>query len=185
MKAGQIEKGMYLLIKREPFVVIEREFVNPGKGSAFVRCKLKGISSGQVLRETLKTQDTVEEANIQYKNAQYLYKDEGNIHVMEQDTYEQYALPLRDLENKIYFLKEGEMYQIILFNSNPIDILLPPKVVMKVVHAPEALKGDTATSVNKTIECESGFTLRVPAFIKEGESILVNTETMEYVERAN
>ncbi len=185
MKAGQIEKGMYVLIKGEPFAVVEREFVNPGKGAAFVRCKLKGLNNGQVLRETLKTQDTVEEANIEYKHTQYLYKDESQIYVMEQDTYEQYALSLTGLENKVYFLKEGEMYQIILFDGNPIDIILPPKVVMKVVYAPEALKGDTATSVNKTIECESGLTLRAPGFIKENEHILVNTETMEYVERAN
>lgn len=185
MKAGQIEKGMHILIKGEPFVVVEREFVNPGKGAAFVRCKFKGLSSGQVLRETIKTQDTVEEANIEYKNTQFLYKDDSQIHVMEQETYEQYAIPLKGLEDKVYFLKEGESYQVITFNGSPIDIIIPPKVVMKVVDAPEALRGDTATSVNKTIECEAGLRLRAPGFIKAGEKILINTETMEYVERAN
>ncbi len=185
MKAGQIEKGMYLIIKKEPFLVVEREFVNPGKGAAFVRCKLKGLHTGQVLRETIKTQETVEEANVVFKNAQFLYKDDSQIYVMEQENYEQHSLPSSGLEEKTYFLKEGEIYQVIFFNDVPIDIVIPPKVAMEVVYAPEALKGDTATSVNKNIECESGLKIRAPGFIKEGDKVMVNTDTMEYVERKN
>lgn len=186
MKAGQLEKGMCILYKNaEPFLVQDREFVNPGKGSAFVRCKLKNLFTGQVLRETLKSQDNVEVADVQNAQGQYLYEDGEHFHFMETKTFEQHTVSLSDFSGHRNYLREGETYQIVFFNGNIIDVILPPKVILTVTVASEALKGDTATSVTKLVECDTGASIKVPGFIKEGEKILVNTETGEYVERIN
>ncbi|ADN02210.1 elongation factor P [Spirochaeta thermophila] len=185
IKAGSIDKGMYLLYKGEPYFVAEREFVNPGKGSAFVRLKLKHVKSGLVLRETIKTNDSVEEANIEERRAQYLYSDGTSFHFMDNETYEQFEIPMEGHEEKGHYLKEGEVYDLVFWNGAPLDVKLPPKMVLVVTEAPEALRGDTVSNVTKTVTCETGLQVKVPIFIKEGEKILVNTETGEYVERVN
>ena len=93
IKAGAIDKGMFLLLKGEPHLVVEREFVSPGKGSAFVRLKLKNLITGQALRETMKSQDNVEEAPVTEKGCQYLYADSEAYHFMDNETYEQFTVP--------------------------------------------------------------------------------------------
>ena len=185
MKAGQLEKGQYILYKNEPYYVSEREFVNPGKGSAFVRFKLKGVKSGKVLKETLKSQDNLELADISNKNSQYLYDDDSFYYFMDNESYEQFTIAKDGLESYKNYLHDGETYQVVLFDGQAIDIILPPKVVLRVVVAPESMKGDTATSVTKIVECDTGMKVKVPGFIKENEKILVNTETGEYTERVN
>lgn len=185
MKAGQIEKGQYIIFKGEPFYVTEREFVNPGKGSAFVRCKLKGVKTGQVLKETMKAQDNVDIADVTNKNCQYLYDDDSYYHFMDNETYDQFGVDKTGLELYKDYMHDGETYQVILFEGQPIDIIMPPKVALTVMVAPDAIKGDTATSVTKLVECDTGAKIKVPGFIKEGEKILVNTETGEYAERVN
>lgn len=185
MKAGQLEKGQYIIYKNEPFLVVDREFVNPGKGSAFVRCKLKGVKNKQSLKETLKSQDNLELADITNKNSQYLYNDSANYYFMDNENYEQFTVNKEGLENHQNYILDEEIYQVVFFNGDAIDIILPPKVVLTVVVAAEALKGDTATSVTKVVECNTGAKIKVPGFIKEGEKILVNTETGEYAERVN
>lgn len=186
MKAGHLEKGMYILYKNnEPFLVQEREFVKPGKGGAFVRCKLKGLLSGQTVKENIKSNDTLEIANVEHGQGQYLYTDGTHLHFMDTENFEQYTIEKNKFEKLSHYLLEGEAYQLTFFDEQVIDIILPPKVILTVTSASEALKGDTATSVTKIVECETGLEIRVPGFIKEEEKIVVNTETHEYVERAN
>ncbi|HDQ14620.1 MAG TPA: elongation factor P [Sediminispirochaeta sp.] len=185
VKAGALEKGMAILIKGDPFVIVEREFVNPGKGSAFVRLKLKNPQSGQVLRETMKSQDQVEDIVVEDKDSQYLYADGDNFHFMDVETYEQFEIPVSTFEDYQFLMKEGETYTIIRWEHRPLDIKLPYKVVYTVTKAEEAVKGDTVTGATKIVEVETGLKVKVPIFIKEGEKILVNTETKEYVERVN
>ena len=185
IKAGAIDKGMCLLHKNDPYLVAGREFVNPGKGSAFVRLKLKNLKTGQVLRETMKSNDSVEEADVFEKDAQYLYKDENQYFFMDSESYEQFDVLIEGLEDKGLYMQEGESYKIIMWETMPIDIKIPLKVVYKVTMAEDALKGDTVTGATKIVEVETGLKVRVPIFIKQNEKILVNTETGEYVERVN
>jgi len=180
-----LEKGMALLIKGEPYVIVEREFVNPGKGSAFVRLKLKNPNTGQVLRETMKSQDQVEDIVVEDKDSQYLYADGENYHFMDLDTYEQFEIPMASFEDYNLLMKEGDTYTLVMWESRPLEIKLPYKVIYKVTQAEEAVKGDTVTGATKIVEVETGLKVKVPIFIKEGERILVNTETKEYVERVN
>lgn len=185
IKAGQIDKSTFLFFKNEPCMVVEREFVNPGKGSAFCRVRLKGLTTAKVYQETFKTQDTVEDIQVEEKTCQYLFSDNESYHFMHNDTYEQFEVPLEGLEDRLQYMKDGESYRVVLWEDKPIDIKIPPKVVYTVVDAPEAIKGDTATNVTKVVTLDTGLKVKAPFFIKEGEKILVNTETNEYVERVN
>jgi elongation factor P len=185
IRAGEISKGVCIIIKNEPYLVVEREFVNPGKGSAFVRLKLKGLRTGQTLRETMRTNDSAEDANVEERDVQFMYEDTTGLHFMDNKNYEQFAVPVEGMEDKKSFLKEGESYRIVEWEGTPIDIKIPYKMVFTVTEAYDALKGDTVTGATKTVKLETGFEVRVPLFIKQGERILINTETGEYVERVN
>ncbi len=185
IKAGQIDKGTFLLLKNAPYTVAEREFVNPGKGSAFVRLKLKNLLDGSVLKETMKSQDNVEDISVEDKDCQYLYSDGENFHFMDNETYEQFEIPVVSMEEKALYMKDGDVYRVVIWDGKPIDIKIPYKVVYEVTEAAEALKGDTVTGATKVVTVETGLKVKVPIFIKQGEKILVNTDTGEYVERVN
>ncbi len=185
IKAGALSKGMFISLKNEPYLVAEREFVNPGKGSAFVRLKLKNLKTGLVIRQVIKSQDSVEDINVETKDGQYLYSDGENFIFMDSETYEQFHIPISSMEDKKPYLKEGETFQLVMWDGEPIDIKLPYKMVFKVIEAENAAKGDTVTGATKNVTIETGHRIKVPIFIKEGDRILVNTETGEYVERVN
>ncbi|MBP5163489.1 MAG: elongation factor P [Spirochaetales bacterium] len=185
IKAGQIDKGTALLIKGAPFICVEREFVNPGKGSAFVRLKLKSPTTGQVLQETIKSQDTVEDINVEMMDYQYMYNDGENFHMMNVDTYDQFEVPMANFEGYELLMKDGETYRCTVYNDEILDIQIPSKVVYLVAEAEEAIKGDTVQGATKFVTTETGLRVRVPIFIKQGEKIRVNTETKEYLERVN
>ncbi|MDA3851583.1 MAG: elongation factor P [Spirochaetaceae bacterium] len=185
IKAGGIDKGMFIKEKEAPFLVVEREFVNPGKGSAFVRMKLKNLKTGAVLKITHKSQDIMEEIDVDDVNSQYLYKDGEAAFFMNSETFEQYEVALSVLENIVYFLKEGETYRVVQWDGETLDIKLPPKMDLMVTEAEEAVKGDTVQGASKWVVVETGLKVKVPIFIKEGEKIRINVETKEYQERIN
>jgi len=185
IKAGAIDKGMFLLVKDEPHQVVEREFVKPGKGQAFVRLKLKNLRTGLVQRPVMKSHETVEEITVEDEKAQYLYADEANYHFMDTETYEQYTVPITGFEEKKNLMKEGDIYEIVMWETTPLDIKVPLKEVYLVTGAEDAVKGDTVTGATKTVTVETGLQVKVPIFIKEGDRILVNTESGDYLERVN
>ena len=185
IKAGQIDKGTALLIKGQPFICIDREFVSPGKGSAFVRLKMKSPSTGQTLSETMKTQDNVDDIMVSDRDCQYLYNDGEHFHLMLTDTFEQIEVPMATFVDYEFLMKDGETYRCTFWEALLLDIQIPPKVIFLVAEAEEAVKGDTVQGATKYVTTETGLKVRVPIFIKQGEKIRVNTETKEYLERVN
>ena len=185
IKAGAIDKGMFLLVKAEPHVVVEREFVKPGKGQAFVRVKLKNLRTGLVQRPVIKSHEMVEEIAVEDQKAQYLYADDTSYHFMDTETYDQYAVPITGFEEKRTLMKEGDTYEIVMWEQNPLDIKIPLKEVYEVTNAEEGVKGDTVTGATKMVTLETGLEVKVPIFIKQGDRILVKTESGEYLERVN
>ncbi len=185
VKAGQISKGMFLKVKNEPVLVADREFVNPGKGSSFVRLKLKSLKTGLVKRVTVKSHEMVEDIIVEYNEAQFLYSDADSYHFMDNETYEQFAVDTEGLEDRKKYLKEGDVFQLMVWEDRPIDIVLPKKMAFKVTHAEHAIRGDTVSGTTKPVTIETGIQIKVPIFIKQGDKILVNTETGEYVERTS
>ncbi|MDR3130997.1 MAG: elongation factor P [Treponema sp.] len=185
IRGGDIAKGSCLLQKGQPYLVIEREFHNPGKGTAIARIKMKSIKDGSVLTMTIPTQQEVEDAIVDTRTCQYQYADQDNFHFMDNDSYDQYEVPLADMEEKKYYLQEGGHYELAIWEGKVIDIKIPYKVVFTVAESENYVKGDTVSGATKPVSTETGLTVRVPLFIKQGERILVNTETNEYVERVN
>jgi len=185
IRGGDIVKGSCLLQKGQPFLVVDREFHNPGKGTAVARIKMKSIKDGSVLTLTIPTSQEVEDAQVDLRRCQYQYADQDNYHFMDNESYDQYEVPLTESEDKKYYLKEGETYDLSIWEGKVIDIKVPYKMVFIVAESENYIKGDTATGATKPIITDTGLTVRVPLFIKQDEKILVNTETNEYVERVN
>jgi elongation factor P len=185
IRGGEIVKGSCLLQKGQPFLVVEREFHTPGKGTAIARVKMKSIKDGSVLTLTIPTQQEVEDAQVDIQTCQYQYSDQDNYHFMDNESYEQYEVLITDHEDKKYYLKESDAYELTIWEGKVIDIKIPYKVVFTVAESENYVKGDTVSGATKPVTTETGLVVRVPLFIKQGEKILVNTETNEYVERVN
>ena len=185
IRGGDIAKGSCLLQNGQPFLVVDREFHTPGKGTAIARVKMKSIRDGSVLTLTVPTQQEVEDAQVEYHSCQFQFSDQDNYHFMDSDSYEQYEIPMTGHEDKKFYLKEGESYDLTFWDGTVIDIKVPYKVVFTVAESENYIKGDTVSGATKPIVTETGLTVRVPLFIKQGEKIRVNTETNEYVERVN
>jgi len=185
IRGGDITKGSCLLQNGQPYLVVDREFHTPGKGTAIARVKMKGIRDGAVLTLTIPTQQEVEDAQVENHTCQYQYADTENYHFMDSDSYDQYEVPIKSHEDKKFYLKEDNSYELTFWEGSVIDIKIPYKVVFTVAESENYIKGDTVSGATKPIVTETGLTVRVPLFIKQGEKIRVNTETNEYVERVN
>jgi len=185
IRCGDIVKGTCLLQKGQPYLVVEREFHTPGKGTAIARIKMKSIKDGSVLSITVPTQQEVEDAQVDVHSCQYQYADQDNYHFMDNETYDQYEVSIEENPDKKLYLKENDVYQLTIWEGKVIDIQIPYKVVFTVAESENYVKGDTVSGATKPVVTETGLTVRVPLFIKQGEKILVNTETNEYVERVN
>ena len=185
IRGGDINKGTCLLQKGQPYLVVDREFHNPGKGTAVARIKMKSIRDGSVLSLTIPTQQEVEDAQVEIRTCQYQYSDQDNYHFMDSESFDQYEVSINENPEKKLYLKDGDSYQLIIWEGKVIDIQIPYKVIFTVAESENYIKGDTATGATKPIITDTGLTVRVPLFIKQGEKILVNTETNEYVERVN
>ena len=184
---SELRKGVVVKHQNGLFLVTKTEFVNPGKGSAFTRVKMKGLTSAKSVEITYKSSESVDIVDVQNKKMQFLYKSGDKYSFMEQDTYETYELSKDVLGDDAQFLKEGLEVYAVIYNNNVVAMQLPPKVQYKVSEAPPAVKGDTATSgrMMKDIILENGLKIRAPIFIKPGEIVLVNTEDGSYCERIN
>jgi len=180
-----IRKGMALVFNGTTCLVTSTQFVNPGKGSAFTRAKLKNLRTGQVVESTFKSGESVEIADVQNKKCQYLYKDGAGYNFMDNDTYEQFALSAEDIAENGNYLKDGTNCYALYIDNNPVSIQLQPKMDFKVTFADPGVKGDSASGANKDCEIETGLKVKVPLFIKEGDIIKVNTETGEYDSKVN
>lgn len=182
---NEISKESILRLNGEIYLVTEFQHVNPGKGSAFVRARLKNIRTGKTMEMTFKSNESAEIVEVERRKMQYLYNDGVMYSFMDNGTYEQIEINGDLLGGKKEYLKEGLEVMVIKFEGAVLNIQLPNKVVYKVTRAEPGVKGDTASgNVTKEATLETGHPIRVPLFIKEGEEIIVNTETGEYVERA-
>lgn len=180
-----IKKGVVILFKNEPHLVTEFEHIMPGKGSAFVRTKLKNLKTGKVLENTFKVGEKVNLIDLEKRRAQYLYASGDKFVFMDNATYEQFEVGTDVLAGFEKYLKEGLEVILLFSDGSPITCEFPKKVSYKVTEAEPGVKGDTASGrVTKEVTLENGLRARAPLFIKEGDTIVVNTETGEYAERA-
>ncbi|HCC84438.1 MAG TPA: elongation factor P [Candidatus Pacebacteria bacterium] len=186
IKAGNIKKGSYILYNNAPQYVMKTQFVSPGKGSAFTRTKMRNVFNGAVLEFNFKSHDAIEEVEVESREVQFLYSDTSDVVFMDPRTYEQFAVPSAVVGDKVGFLVQGDMKIFLTFyQEKVIGVGLPPKVKMVVKEAQDAVAGDRQTSGKKPVTMETGITVYAPLFVKTGETLLIDTETGEYVSRAN
>jgi len=183
VSTNDIRPGQSILVDNTLYLILEYQHVKPGKGKAFVKTKLKNLSSGGVLDKTFIADEDVQQAFIDKQMFQFLYKDGEDFIFMNNDTYEQLSLSPSIVEDKYLFLTSNQEVTIQMYNDTPIDLVLPPTVSLKVSKAEPAVKGDTVSSSTKSITCETGLVLNVPMFIEQDEMIKVDTKNSSYMTR--
>jgi len=181
---NDIKKGLNIIQNGEPYVVMEANFVKMQMRKPVMQTKLKNLITGKTMEVNFHQGEKVDEADLLRKKVDYLYNDGENYYFMAQDDFEQFAIGQDSIGGQVGYLKEGDKVDALYFNSNPVSISVAPKVELKVVSSPEGVKGNSAQGrVTKTAELETGISIQVPLFIKEGDMIRINTDTGEYVER--
>ena len=181
---SDFRKGLKVQIDGEPYLMIECNFVKPGKGQALYQCKLRHLIRNTVLDRTYRSGDTLESADVEEIDAQFLYRQADTFVFMHNETYEQYELSADQIDDAWRFLKEGMNCGMLLFNGNPIGMTPPNHVVLEVTYCEPGAKGNTATNVTKPAKVETDAEFDVPAFVEMGDKIRIDTRTGEYVERA-
>lgn len=181
---NDIRVGTLVKIDNEPYICLWSDFMRTAQRKPVRRTKLKNLISGNILEQTFKHGDKIEEADVARSKASFLYADGETVHFMDNESFEQVALPKDMLGEGSHFLKEGVEYSLVNFEGKPITIELPKKIELKITDTSDAVRGDTAQgSVMKDATLETGYTVKVPMFVKQGETIRINTDTGEYVER--
>ena len=178
-----LKKGVVCQIDGKPYRVIEYGQKVMGRGGSIVNVKLKNLIDGSVIPKTFKGQDKIERAEVTTKTVQYLYNDGETYFFMDPETFEQYELASDAVEDAKGYLKEGDSLGLQFFGDRVINVELPKNLYLEVTYTEDVVKGDTTSSVLKDATVETGITVKVPAFIKVGDIISVDTSTGEYRER--
>jgi len=181
---SEFRNGLKIILDSDPYVILENEFVKPGKGQAFNRVKVRNLKTGRVVDKTFKSGDSVEAADVVDQDMQYLYNDGEFWHFMVPDTYEQIAADHRAVEDAEHWLKEQDSCMVTLWNGVPLVVTPPNFVELKIVETDPGVRGDTAQGGVKPARVETGAVVRVPLFVEQGEVIKIDTRKGEYVSRA-
>jgi len=183
LESGDLKKGTKIEIDGEPYVLVQFEFVKPGKGQALYKCKLKNMVTGAQFDRTFRSGEKFKQPDLEEQEMEYLYAEGNQFCFMNMTTYEQEYLSEEQLGDANNFLKENTVCSILLFEGRPIGISLPIFINLKVEHTDPWVKGDTASGDSKPATLETGYVLQVPPFIGEGELLKIDTRTGAYVER--
>jgi elongation factor P len=183
ISTSDLKNGLTIKIDGELFQVIEFQHVKPGKGGAFVKTKLRSLSTGNVLPRTFRSGERLEDAFIEYKKLQFMYSTGDDYHFMEEKTYEQFQLTAEQMGDVPHFLKENMVVNASFYEGKLMSIEAPMFVELAVVEADPGLKGDTAKSGTKSVKLETGYSIQVPLFIEVGNVLKIDTRTGDYVER--
>ncbi|HEY5603739.1 MAG TPA: elongation factor P [Gammaproteobacteria bacterium] len=180
---NELRAGMKLMIDGSPCNIIEVDFVKPGKGQAFARVRIRNLLTGRVVERTYKTSESVESADVMDAPMQYLYNDGEFWHFMHPETFEQLAANAAAVADAAKWLKEQDMCTVTLWNNEPIAVVPPNFVELKITETDPGVRGDTASGGGKPATLETGAVVKVPLFVERGEVVKVDTRTGEYVSR--
>jgi elongation factor P len=183
ISASDFRRGLTVVYNGQPHQMTEVQFVNPGKGSSFYRTTLKNLRTGRVVDVTFKQNESLEDYPVYTHEMQYLYNDGSEYYFMNQETHDQVSAEGEVLGTPAQFLVEGDVYQLVMHESEVLGIRAPKRVVLTVDTAEDVARGSTVSGVLKQVTMDNGATVAVPAFIKQGDRIAINPETGEYIER--
>lgn len=180
---SEFKSGLRIIIDGDPCVIVENEFVKPGKGQAFSRVRIRNLKTGKTIDKTFKSGETVEAADVVETDMQYLYADGEFWHFMVADTFEQYAADEKAVGDAKDWITDGDVCGITLWNDAPLIVNAPKFVELEIAETDPGVKGDTASGGVKPATLSTGAVVRVPLFVDQGETIKVDTRSREYVSR--
>jgi elongation factor P len=183
LDSTQLKKGAVFTQDGKTYLVLDYKHVKKGRGLATVRVKVKNVENGSIVEKTFSSNEKVESAEIEYKSAQYLYSDEEYSYFMDSSDYSQFHISIVDIKWQQKYLIEGAKVKTIWLKEKVIGVEISKKVTLKVTDTGPGTAGDTATNALKEAELETGYKLQVPLFIKNNDSIVVNTESGDYVSK--
>jgi len=182
-ESGDLRKGLKIEINGEPYIIVQFNFVKPGKGKALYKCKLKNMLSGVIFDQTFRSSEKFKEADLEEQEMEYLYSDGNNYCFMNTSTYDQEFLSEDQVGDLLKFLKENTVCNVLFFDGRAIGISLPNFVNLRVVKTDPWVKGDTAAGSTKPAILETDYVVQVPPFVEKGELVKIDTRIGEYVER--
>ncbi len=185
LDTSQFRNGLRIELDGEPFAITYFQHVKPGKGGAFVRTKVKNLLTGRSQDKTFRAGERVQEADVEDKQMQFLYRDGEDLVFMDNQSYEQTPFPSEVVGDGVKFLKENIEVSVLFWRGKPVNVELPSFIEAEITQTDPGMKGDTASGATKPATLETGATVQVPLFIKEGERVRVDTRSGEYVERVN
>lgn len=180
---NDLRKGVTFELDNNLYKVLEYSHHKPGRGNATIRIKARNLRSGATLEKTFTSGDRVQEANLDYHNAQYLYNDGDLYYFMDNETFEQYAISNDVIGDVAQFLSENMEVKLTFYRSEALDVELPNTVDLEVVEAEMAVRGDTATGVTKRVKVSTGASVETPQFVNVGDIIRIDTRSGQYVTR--
>ncbi len=180
---NSFKSGLRIILDRDPYIIMENEFVKPGKGQAFNRVRVKNLKTGKTIDKTFKSGENVEAADVMDTDMQYLYTDGEFWHFMVQDTFEQYAAGEAAVAEAKLWLKDQDICQVTLWNNEPLIVNPPNFVELEIVETDPGVRGDTASGGIKPATLSTSAVIRVPLFIEQGEIVRIDTRSKEYVSR--
>ena len=180
---SEFKSGLRIILDGNPCIIVENEFVKPGKGQAFNRVRIKNLKSGKTIDKTFKSGESVEAADVMDANMQYLYTDGEFWHFMVADTFEQYAADLSAVGDAGNCITDGDICGVTLWNDAPIVVTAPNFVELEITETDPGVKGDTASGGVKPATLSTGAVVRVPLFVDQNEVVKVDTRSREYVSR--
>ena len=182
-QTSQFRNGLKVEIDGTPYNMVYFQFVKPGKGTAFTRTKLKNMITGAVIERTYRTGETLQAADVETVEMEFLYLEGSDYHFMNMESYEQISIPLETIEDESKYLVEGLAIEILYYKGRPVSIDLPNFVEAEITICDPGIKGNTANGGSKPATISSGAMVQVPLFVEQGEWIKVDTRTQEYVSR--
>ncbi len=183
METSEIRKNLKLMVDGQPYVVVDFQFVKPGKGQSFTRCRIRNLETGNTLERTWKSGEKLEPADVEMRQMQYIYQDGENYVFMDAGTGEQQYVPVKVIGEEVQFLADGMSVEVTLLKDRPIGVELPAHVELQIVESEPGVKGDTSGGATKPAKLSTGAIVNVPLFINEGEWIRVDTRDAKYLER--
>ncbi|MCX7810382.1 MAG: elongation factor P [Leptospiraceae bacterium] len=180
-----LRKGMVIKVDGDLYTVTFSQFVNPGKGSAFVRTKLKNIKKGNVIERTFKSSEKIEDVELDKRSMSYLYREGDHLVMMDKNDYEQFNIPVALLEDILDFIKEEMVFDVFFYENQPVSVSPPTFVELQVTYAEEGVKGDTVGTAWKKVQVETGGEILVPIHIRQGDIIKIDLRDLSFVERVN
>lgn len=180
-----LKPGRAVNLDGEPYIVLASQFGRKSQSQANMQCKLKNLKTGAIIARNFQGSEKISPADVGYRHVQYLYAGQGTRCFMDLETYDQFELPDETVGDGTQYMIDGMEMDALMYEEKPIGIKMPVTVVLEVVETMPGVKGDTASGGGKPAKLNSGVTINVPLFVKEGEKIKVNTESGEYVERVS